>query len=90
MILGKIKNYDVCLAVNNDYNDIVHLLKDTAQWLKDRKIDQWQFLLSGGEDEEIKDAINKNETFILRMNGSIVGTFTLYPKQSEWDKEIWG
>ncbi|WP_163272900.1 GNAT family N-acetyltransferase [Chelativorans alearense] len=66
------------------------LLKDAADWLHSRKINQWQFLREGGEDEEIRAGVLSGKTYLARQGREIVGTFTLYSLQSEWDAYIWG
>lgn len=78
------------IATRDDSCRVIELLKYVAQWMKDNNIDQWSFLLNGGEDEEIEQAIRNSETYIVLKNQELVATFTLLCKQSEWDKEIWG
>lgn len=90
MLLGKLDKYDVYLAALKDADEITNLLKSAASWLKENQIDQWGFLLSGGEDAEIKEAIMTEKTFIVKDQDQIIGTFTLYLSQNEWDKDIWG
>lgn len=85
-----LKSYEVSLATSKEADQILVLLKDVAKWLKEMGIDQWGFLASGGEDDEIKQGIDNNETFIVRRDGEIVATFTLYKSQSRWDRHIWG
>ncbi|WP_342599139.1 GNAT family N-acetyltransferase [Psychrobacillus sp. FSL H8-0483] len=82
--------YEVSVATSKEANQILDLLKDVAKWLKEKGIDQWGFLAGGGEDDEIRQGINNKETFIVKRNGEIVATFTLYQTQSQWDQHIWG
>lgn len=89
-ISSMLNGYEVSFATSGESDDIICLLKDVAKWLKEKKIDQWGFLASGGEDEEIRQAINNKETFIVRRDEEIVATFTLYQKQSWWDQHTWG
>ncbi|WP_257967959.1 hypothetical protein [Peribacillus deserti] len=58
--------------------------------MKDNDINQWRFLLDGGDDDEIEQAINNQETYIVLKDKHIVATFTLLSKQSEWDRNLWG
>ena len=78
------------LAQKTELNEIIQLLKDSARWLQINEIDQWSYLLSGGEDDEIELAILKNETYVVEYDNRIIGTFTISSNQSKWDLEIWG
>ncbi|MDZ5471536.1 GNAT family N-acetyltransferase [Bacillus sp. 31A1R] len=78
------------LATVSECEQVINLLKEVARWLKENGIHQWGFLLAGGEDEEIRQAILDKDTYIVRDNGIMVATFSLYEKQSEWDQHIWG
>ncbi|MBB4822927.1 GNAT superfamily N-acetyltransferase [Sporosarcina luteola] len=69
---------------------VITLLKEVAAWLKAKEIEQWGFLLEGGEDEEIVQAVQSGDTYVVHLNNEMVATFTLYPRQSEWDEYIWG
>lgn len=81
---------EVTFATSKEADQIVHLLKDVAKWLKEKEIDQWGFLAGGGEDDEIRQAISNKDTFIVKRDSKIVATFTLYETQSSWDKHTWG
>ena len=82
--------FQIKLATNNESSQIIRMLKEVAQWMKDKEIDQWQFLLQGGDDEEIKQAVVNTETYIIIKDKEIIGTFTLSSKQTEWDIHIFG
>jgi len=84
------KGYEIKIATSHDSIVIIKMLKQIAQWMKDNDIDQWRFLLDGGDDEEIEQAIINKETYIVLKDKDIVATFTLLSKQSEWDRHIWG
>lgn len=58
--------------------------------MKDKDINQWGYLLSGGDDEEIKDAISNGDTYLVLKEDVVIGTFTMSPQQSEWDIHIFG
>lgn len=85
-----VEGYKIKKATTEDVNVIINMLKQIAQWMKDKDINQWKFLLDGGDDEEIEQAILNNETYIVLKDRDIVATFTLLAEQSEWDREIWG
>ena len=84
------RDFEIKIATKHDSIVIIKLLKQIAQWMKDNDIKQWGFLLDGGEDEEIEQAIINQETYIVLNDKDIVATFTLLSKQSEWDRYIWG
>lgn len=83
-------DYEVSVAARKEADQILDLLKDVAKWLKGKGIRQWEFLAEGGEDEEIRQGINNKDTFIVKKDGEIVATFTLYQRQSCWDQHVWG
>jgi GNAT superfamily N-acetyltransferase len=78
------------LAEPYESSHIIKLLRDTAHWIQEQGINQWSYLLDGGEDEEIVRCIENNQTYVVEKNGELTATFTLYPSQNEWDQEIWG
>lgn len=82
---------DVHIRVANtdDSEQIHHLLKTLAQWMKETEINQWSFLLEG-EDEELKEWISKGLTYIVERDETFIATFTLLPEAGEWDQQIWG
>lgn len=85
-----LNGHEFSVATSSESDQIISLLKDVAEWLKEQKVNQWGFLAGGGEDEEIKQAINKRETFIVKRDGEAVATFTLCHQQSWWDQHTWG
>ena len=85
-----VEGYKIRIATNDDSSAIIKMLKQIAQWMRDNEINQWKFLLDGGDDEEIEQAITNNETYIVLKDDDIVATFTLLSQQSEWDRGIWG
>ncbi|TDL72371.1 GNAT family N-acetyltransferase [Rhodococcus qingshengii] len=85
-----VEGFNIKIATNEDSSNIIKMLKQIALWMKDNEINQWSFLLDGGDDEEIEQAISNQETYIVLKANDIVATFTLLSKQSEWDRDIWG
>ena len=83
-------NLEIRLANDMEVNRITQLLKDAAAWLKSEEINQWSYLLSGGEDDEIEQAILNRVTYVAEYNNKLVGTFTISSVQSEWDNDLWG
>lgn len=84
------ENYQIQRATKDDVAPITQLLKEVAAWLKIKEVNQWGFLLAGGEDEEIRQAILDGATYAVWLDGDLIATFTLYATQSEWDQHIWG
>lgn len=84
------KNFLITIATGDEAEHVIGLLKETAEWLHANNIDQWSYLRGGGEDDEIREAINNQRTYVSRVDHKIVGTFTLYEEPSDWDTYIWG
>jgi GNAT superfamily N-acetyltransferase len=82
--------FTIKMATDEDSRKIIAMLKQVALWMKEHDINQWGFLLDGGDDEEIEQAISNQETYMVLRDHEIVATFTLLSKQSEWDQHIWG
>jgi len=83
-------NIQIKNASMEDSECILQLLREVARWIKEKGINQWGYLLSGGEDEEIlKDIVNK-KTYIVFKDEQVIATFNVSAEQNEWDKEIWG
>lgn len=82
--------YEIRKATEWEASTVIALLKEVAAWLQNNNINQWGFLLEGGEDDEIQQAIKDGATYVACQNGEILATFTLYSQQSEWDQHVWG
>jgi len=78
-----LEGYQIRTAHNDESPLIVKMLKEVAQWLKEREIDQWQYLLEGGDDEEIIQAVINKNTYIILKENEMIGTFTVSSVQSE-------
>ncbi|WP_459502606.1 GNAT family N-acetyltransferase [Bacillus sp. C1] len=85
-----LKGYQIRTAHNDESIFIINMLKEVAKWLKEKGIDQWQYLLEGGDDEEIIQAVINKNTYIIVKENEMIGTFTVSPIQSEWDRHIFG
>lgn len=90
MYQNTLEGYQIRTAHSEESILIVHMLKEVARWLKEKEIDQWQYLLAGGDDEEIIQAVNNKNTYIILKENEMIGTFTLSAIQSEWDRHIFG
>jgi GNAT superfamily N-acetyltransferase len=82
--------FEVKKATVLESDKVISLLKGIAQWMRDKGIQQWGYLLEGGDDEEIHQAIVDQHTYIVIAESEIIATFTLSPDQSEWDRHIFG
>ncbi|WP_144510171.1 GNAT family N-acetyltransferase [Bacillus sp. FJAT-22090] len=90
MYSNYLEKCEIKVATSRDTSRIIKMLKQVAGWLQDNDIKQWGFLLEGGDDVEIEQAISNRETYIVLSDDDIIATFTLLSKQSDWDKHIWG
>jgi len=84
------EGFTIKMATDEDSRKIIDMLKQVALWLKEHDINQWRFLLEGGDDAEIEQAISNQETYMILKDDHLVATFTLLSKPSEWDQHIWG
>ncbi|GIN87232.1 N-acetyltransferase [Heyndrickxia sporothermodurans] len=84
------KNNQIRLATMEEGSQIIDLLKETATWIQEQGINQWGYLLDGGEDTEILRCIGENCTYVVNIDNELIATFTLYHEQNDWDKYIWG
>ena len=78
------------IATEGESDSIITLLKEVAQWLQHKEVDQWQYLLGEEATAEILEAIREKYTYVVTKEEEIVGTVTVSPKQSEWDEYIFG
>ncbi|MDZ5711050.1 GNAT family N-acetyltransferase [Jeotgalibacillus haloalkalitolerans] len=76
-------------ATEASYNEILSLLKHCAGILKSEGIPQWSYLLSGGEDAEIRKDILAGNTYAVYEKDELIGTFTLRRGPDSWDEHIW-
>ncbi|PEA12311.1 GNAT family N-acetyltransferase [Bacillus thuringiensis] len=84
------KEYAIRIATENESDSIKTLLKEVAQWLQHKEVDQWQYLLGEEATAEILERIREKYTYVVLKEDEIVGTITVSPKQNEWDEHIFG
>ncbi|WP_010098183.1 GNAT family N-acetyltransferase [Ornithinibacillus scapharcae] len=83
--------YYVRIATEEDLVSVLEILKTAAKWVQSKGVNQWGYLLSGGEDDEIKDDLLAGKTYIIQSkDGDPVATFNFSNEQNEWDIEMWG
>lgn len=85
-----VKEYTIRIATEEESNSIITLLKEVAQWLQHKEVNQWQYLLGGEATAEILEGISEKYTYVVTKEDEIVGTVTVSPKQNEWDERIFG
>ncbi len=61
-----IKEYIIRTATEEESDSIITLLKEVAQWLQHKEVDQWQYLLGGEATAEILEGIRENIHMWLR------------------------
>ncbi|ABK86053.1 GNAT family N-acetyltransferase [Bacillus sp. Gnz1/3] len=84
------KEYTIRTATEEESDSIITLLKEVAQWLQHKEVDQWQYLLGGEATDEILEGIREKYTYVITKEDEIIGTVTVSPKQNEWDEHIFG
>ncbi len=90
MVKNMEKNYTVRIASEEDINVVITVLNEVAQWLKDKEVNQWQYLLGEEATTEIIEGIKEKYTYVVLNEEEVIGTFTVSPKQNDWDEHIFG
>ncbi|PHB87419.1 GNAT family N-acetyltransferase [Bacillus wiedmannii] len=85
-----VKEYTIRTAIEEESDSIITLLKEVAEWLQHKEVNQWQYLLGGEATAEILEGIREKYTYVVTKGDEIVGTVTASPKQNDWDEHIFG
>ena len=85
-----VEEYTIRTASEEESDSIITLLKEVAQWLQHKEVNQWQYLLVGEATAEILEGMREKYTYVVTKEDEIVGTVTVSPKQNEWDEYIFG
>ncbi len=85
-----VKEYTIRTATEEESDSIITLLKEVAEWLQHKELNQWQYLLGGEATAEILECIREKYTYVVTKEDEIIGTVTVSPKQNEWDERIFG
>lgn len=90
--MNKTVSYEVKKATIADSAEVIKILKDRASLLKEQGSTQWNFLLTGLEDEEIVRNVEAGLFYkvVDPAGGNTVATFLLSRDQDEWDVNLWG
>ncbi|WEG14365.1 GNAT family N-acetyltransferase [Pullulanibacillus sp. KACC 23026] len=83
------QNLTVHQCTMADYETVKALLYETARWLKEKEMNQWQDITTGARDLKIKAGIEAGETFLFYKEGCLAGTIVLQEKPGEWDLDLW-
>lgn len=87
----QLDEYYIQRATAEELDSVIDILKTAAKWIQSKGVNQWSYLLSGGEDEEIKNDLLAGKTYIVKTkDGEPVATFNISNQQNEWDLEMWG
>ena len=72
------KEYTIRTATEEESDNIITLLKEVAQWLQHKEVDQWQYLLGGEATAEILEGIREKYTYVVTKEDEIIGTVTVF------------
>ena len=59
------KEYTIRTATEEESDSIITLLKEVAQWLQHKEVDQWRYLLGGEATDEILEGIREKYTYVI-------------------------
>jgi GNAT superfamily N-acetyltransferase len=73
----------LCLAVPGDLDKVVGLVREAADWLGSRRIDQWQkpWPDRAGQRERILNDLFKGKTWLVRDGKTTAATITIDPDE---------
>lgn len=73
-------------AASADYNDVMAILREAADWLSARGIHQWYHWYMDAGEWVLRERLEHHEVYMFRRENSPVGTLTI-----QWsDPEVWG
>ncbi|MFC3039343.1 GNAT family N-acetyltransferase [Virgibacillus xinjiangensis] len=92
--IGKHSEMGVYMIRQAEVLDTFHvheILREAAEWLNRKGIDQWNFLLEQVEDKNTKEDIEDGKVYLVLDQGfHPAATFTLSTTQNNWDVDLWG
>ncbi|WP_337101191.1 GNAT family N-acetyltransferase [Paenibacillus sp. YIM B09110] len=77
-------------AKQEDTEEILALLMETAKWLQSKGSTQWSALLSGEDSHDTAGAIRRGDVFLAKAGETAAGIVILMREPSEWDLRLWG
>ena len=73
-------------AASGDYGAVMTILREAADWLSARGIQQWYHWYMEVGEQILRERLEHHEVYIFRCDNSTVGTLTI-----QWtDPEVWG
>ncbi|AKL75321.1 GNAT family N-acetyltransferase [Bacillus velezensis] len=82
--------FRVTSARKDDAKEVMDLLMQAAEWLRDKGSNQWSGLLQGEDTHNMREAIAQGYVFLFRQNEELAGVVMLLPEASGWDRRLWG
>ncbi|WP_062110849.1 GNAT family N-acetyltransferase [Bacillus niameyensis] len=82
--------YVMAQAEMEDTDEIILLLRETAEWLSSKGSSQWSGLLTGDDSHDTAGAIERGDVFVCRYRDELAGMAILMRQPSEWDCRLWG
>ncbi|MGG4479840.1 GNAT family N-acetyltransferase [Paenibacillus illinoisensis] len=77
-------------AQPEDTEDVLSLLRETAEWLRSQGSSQWSALLKGEDSHDTAGAIRRGDVFVFKKEGDVAGMVILLQQPSAWDFDLWG
>ena len=71
-----IKEYIIRTATEEESDSIITLLKEVAEWLQHKEVDQWQYLLGGEATAEILEGIREKYTYVVTKEDEMIGIYS--------------
>ena len=69
-----------------DYDAVMSLLREAADWLSARGIDQWYHWYMEAGEEILRERLQHHEVYLFRRDNSLIGSLTI-----QWnDPDVWG
>jgi GNAT superfamily N-acetyltransferase len=81
---------EIVKAVPAEAGTVLSILREVAEWLRARGIQQWTHYLVPEAGADVDRAVERGEVYVARQDGRILGTMALLPSPGEWDRQIWG
>lgn len=88
--MDQFNTFTIKKATLEDVQSVFQMLHDIAQTLKQKGIQQWEYLLDYQAILEVEAAVVEGTTYIVVDKEQLVATFNLTHDQSEWDQALWG
>lgn len=77
---------EIQLAKKEEISDILNIIEERCNWLKEKGINQWANNYLGRYNEDyFKEVLVKHKLFVVKEQKEIIGTFLL----KEEDKMFW-